>query len=161
MAIAASCLTGVATSREASAADPSNEEIITLLKYIQAAPKLPRGTVKSKIDIEEIKMQIVLMGTTSDISPFLSSASNAMLSEVPSLAEEMSGPSDPNTKIKSEKFKIYKGKNFASYSFKTKDPTSKKWEKIELIFVKENGTWKVDLVQTMGVMFKKLLKSKK
>ena len=125
-----------------------------MAEYIINAPKISKKTVTSKMDVAGIA---ALLSDSSDVKnmsdllKYSSAESNRMFAQIPLILKEIDAEYEKDlvyTNIKSEKVKIFTGKTYGSYSFKGKDPETGKFENVEIIFIKENGAWKIDWIQT-------------
>lgn len=132
------------------------EEYLVVAEYIANAPKLPIGKVTSKQDEAAILLMMAQTrnnNTTAALLPYLSAKSVEMFSKTPLVVAEidqaaLSSPDDTDAVLKG-KIKILKGKEYALLKYKTKNTDTGKMENAELVLVKENNQWKVDMIQTL------------
>lgn len=157
---------GKFTAPSVVAPDPvstKEHEYEIVAQYIEAAPDLPTRTVSSKSDAESIQQLLISTAdakTFSDLTPVLSAKSIELLAQIPLIRDEIDSAADSasGSDLKSPRLKIYSGKQYASFMYKSKDSTTGKYENGKLIFIKENGVWKLDFIQMIKQQYLDQLK---
>jgi hypothetical protein len=127
-------------------------------EYIVNSPKLPRKTVESREDakqIAELGLRTKEIDYYKDIKPYLSLKSVELFDQTPLLVKEMDESNDSTdiTKYTASNVKVYSGKQYASMKIVLRDNSTKEKDTLKAIFVKENGVWKIDYIQTFKSMF--------
>lgn len=135
---------------------PANEEQI-ILGYIASSPDLPKKTEKSPADVSAIMAMFDISESADKVSgiyPYLSSRSIEMLQQAPSFYAELQKDSYSLYKAKSQKpkIKILKGLQYAIASGTTKQSLTGFTESHDVVFIKENGVWKIDLVGSVKLL---------
>lgn len=170
LTIALTAVLGITVSKQAFASHNSSPqppvdsarlaEYQLLYQYVQSAPKVPKKTIKSLVE------QTSLLGsfqTMSDIStfsgaiPFMSSTSKELLAQTPLFVSDVDSEAAdaPATTIsKIEKPKIYKGGQYGSLRYTERDSRGKK-TKSTIYFIKQDGQWKFDFIQSLKKEIKK------
>ncbi len=137
-----------------------DEEYELIGEYVYSTPDLPKKTMKkSAADVAYITNLIestFYLQTTAETMPYLSSASAAALSQTPLFAKEMDSYESDSVLAKAldyKNIKIYQGGQYASFSYKLKNTSTGKTSTVKLVYIKENGQWKFDFLQTMKLAF--------
>lgn len=133
------------------------EEYAIIDEYIESAPRLPKGSVKSQAE-EELIVQ--LLETTKDLNtieslyPYMSAQSREMFVQTPLFAQEYNDAmnEEDNDEVVKVTFKLLKGKTYATLKFKLRDLDTRKIDYSTLVFVKENGAWRFDFVQIIKIV---------
>lgn len=134
----------------------AEEEMYLLGDYAYAAPEIPKKTMKkNSMDVGYITNLIestFSLATVAETKPYLSSTSIEFLDQAPLFVKELDTPSDNYELAKALDYrdiKVYQGGQYASFSYKLRNITTRKSETAKLIFIKENGQWKIDYIQTL------------
>lgn len=128
------------------------EEYALLYQYVEEAPAYPTKRSTSKTDYAAIMALLNAEATTStyqDTIPYISSKSVELFSKTPLLIAELdeaarNSPNGPSTDIK---IKVLQGNMHAIIKVKSKNLETNKYETQELFVIKENGSWKLDIIQ--------------
>lgn len=136
-----------------------DQELDLLAEYILSEGELPRTTVKSAEDAQQIAELGLLtrdLQTFEEMKPYLSSRSIELFSQIPILSSELDGSATNKdiTKYTAKNVKIYKGKQYGSMKIMLQDVQTKEKDSFKAVFVKENNAWKIDMIQTIVEMFK-------
>lgn len=139
-----------------------DEEFELLIKYILTEPKLPNRTVQSKEDVPQI-VALGLIGKGdlkySEIKPYLSKRSIELFDQAPLLVKELDTPDNDSTDItdySKKNVKVYQGKQYASMKIVLRDNATKQKDSFKAIFIKEDGVWKIDYIQTVKDIFQQI-----
>lgn len=145
-----------AAPASASAALTIEQEYELFGEYMYATPDLPKKTMKkSASDVAYITNLIestFSLATIAETMPYLSSASAAALSQTPLFVKEIDSYESDSVLAKPldyKNIKIYQGGQYASFSYKLKNKSTGKTSTSKLVYIKENGQWKFDFLQTM------------
>ncbi len=131
------------------------EEYGIVLQYIQESPDLPKTFMSSPNDVTAIKALITSLDSSgfSKFSDGISSMSNKsieMLAETPLVLADIDSQDNSNSQpVGQGTIKIYKGGQYGIWKYKVRDLTTKKIENLLIVFIKEDGKWKIDFVQTV------------
>ena len=133
-----------------------DEEYELLAEYVYATPDLPKKTMKkNSLDVAYITNLIEStfeLPTVAETMPYLSSASASLFNQTPLLVKDLDAYESDSVLAKAldyKNIKIYKGGQYASFSYKLKNKSTGKTETAKMIFIKENGQWKLDYLQVM------------
>jgi hypothetical protein len=132
-----------------------------LKNYIESYPSLPAKEISSSADKDAVLDLIDLIdqiGSFAEAYPYLSGKSMELLNRVPELKSFLddpanSGPSDAT--FTKAKVTVFEGKQFALYSATQRSGSTGSSSPIFVVFVKEDGAWKLDLVGTLKYYLQK------
>jgi hypothetical protein len=134
------------------------DELKIVDSYIQNAPKLPKRKVTSKSDVDQIAQFFVdtqNLQTFDELIPYMSNASIELLAQTPlirkNIALDQENSNSQNVGI--SKPRILSGMQYATVKLREKDLQTRKITSTTLVFIKEDGKWKIDYVQTLKTEF--------
>ena len=135
------------------------EEGELLVEYLISAPSLPTRTVNSKENAKQVAavgLAIKDLVLYKDYRSLISKDSVELLDQLPLTREELDNSEDDTTditKYSSSNVKIYRGKEYASMKITLRDNATKEKLNLKGIFIKEDGVWKIDYIQTLKEMY--------
>ncbi len=138
------------------------DEYEILIEELYTLPEYKSKNVKSPVDLAAI---VTLMTESfsieeyTDLRPYLSKRSVEVFDQLPLLLEEMQN--SPSTTVDLTNYsrnaiKIVSSKQYAYITQTYKDKETKKKHRSDMVFVKEDGQWKYDYLQTFRSVFEKL-----
>jgi hypothetical protein len=132
----------------------SSDEAQIVADYMAAAPKLPKHSSYKKAEATAIMLifePVDKSNSFADVATYLSAQSRQMFSQTPELIKELDNSPETITSIKPRlrDIKVYTGGKYAVINMRGKNNVTHKIERQKFIFVKEDGVWKLDFIQTM------------
>jgi hypothetical protein len=135
------------------------EEYELFFEYLNALPEYKSKTVKSTEDVKAIIAMLetnVEVNNYSDLKPFLSKQSVEVLDQLPLLVQSMNNSTDSTTDITkyvARNFKVQKGNQYAYIKQTIREKDTKELHHPNLVFIKEDGQWKLDYLQYFKEIF--------
>ncbi len=155
----------VMTARVAGQLNPANvtplstlAESVLIKSYIEAYPALPTEEINSPEDVEAILLLDAALesdATFDDLYPYLSSNTLAVFEKVPALKQLMRDEVHrlAFNEIADVDVQILLGGTIAKVIVDYSQQFTDYEETMTIVFVKENGLWKVDMIGTLKIMF--------
>ncbi len=145
-----------------AAALTEEQEYQLFFQYLNALPDYKSKTVKSPEDVQGI---ITLLSHDSasssytDLKPFLSKQSIYVFDQLPLLVASLDGSqgnSKDLTKYIARNIKVVQGKQYGYIKQIIRDGEDNKIYHPDLVFIKEDGQWKLDYLQYFKAIYKAL-----
>lgn len=138
------------------------EQYESFIQYLYELPEYKLKKVSSPSDVAgivDLLDKTSNIETVSELTPYLSKDSVEVLNQYPAIMNEMDNPGSTVTdltKYSRNGIKIVDGKQYAyiKQTFRNKD-TKKKYNS-DMVFIKEDGQWKFDYLQTFRSVFEAL-----